>query len=610
MKRRTLVACKMLRIDLSKRSYEVEEIPSEVIKDYIGGRGLGAYYLYKFVAQGIDPLAEENHLIFTVGPTSATGAPWSSKVCLHTKSPLTGLYLYTISSGELPHQIRRAGYWAIDIHGKSESPAYFVIDNDKLAFRDATPMWGMEVAEAQEKMQADSDLDGASAVSIGPAGELLVPYAGVFNEGALYRTFGRGGAGAVMGSKKLKGFVIKGTNTVEVGDREAFRAFRQKVNGLLKGAQWKGWAAHWRRYETGADLELLNKLGIIPTNNWQKSQFDGWSGIDKSTAPMGWPEKNRACGPYCPTPGCRDVEVKEGPYKGAHCDIEWEAIYAFGSTCGVDKMEAVIAANQICDEFGIDTITAGVTIGFAMECCEKGLITREDTDGIDLRFGNDQAMVAMLRKVAKQEGFGRKLAKGTKWLSGQIKGSEVFAMHAKGLELGGYESRGLNGQALEFAVNARGGCHHGYGIPARFETHDGTQLQVAEKGAYLKKAATNHILRDSLPVCMFVQPFGNDALLTELVSALIGEAWTQDDMQKFGERIICLERMFNMREGFTRKDDALPKRLTRELLPDGPNKGATVPLEDLKDAYYKALGYDLETGNPSDAVIAGLGIEQ
>ena len=600
----------MLRIDLSNRSFQVEEIPSEVIKNYVGGRGLGAYYLYKFVAQGTDPLGEGNHLIFTVGPATATGSPWSSKICLNTKSPLTGLYLDTLSSGELPHQIRRAGYLAIDVYGKCESPSYFIIDHERVEFRDATPFWGMEVAQGQKKMQSAASLEGSSSVGIGPAGELLIPFAGVFNEGSLYRTFGRGGAGAVMGSKKLKGFVVKGSNPVEVADKEALRAFRKKINRIIEGEPWGAWADRWRRYETGSDLEALNTLGIIPTRNWQNSQFDGWSGIDKSTTPMGWPEEGRrACGPYCPTPGCREVEVKEGPYTGAHCDIEWEAIYAFGSTCGVDKMEAVIAANQICDEFGIDTITTGVTLGFAMECYEKGLIRREETDGIDLRFGNDQAMIAMLRKVANQEGFGKKLAKGTKGLSEQVEGSEGFAMHAKGLELGGYESRGLNGQALAFAINARGGCHHGYGIPARLETHDGTQLQVEEKGEYVKNFATNHILRDSIPVCLFVLPMGAPGLLPELVSILIGESWTTEDMKAFGERVICLERMFNMREGLARKDDTLPKRLTRDPLPDGPNKGATVPLEALKDAYYKAMGFELETGNPSDELIARLGIE-
>ncbi len=602
----------MLRVDLSNRSTKIEEISSKIIKQYIGGRGLGAYYLYNFVPQGAEPLGEENHLIFTVGPATGTGAHWSSKICLNTKSPYTGIYLNTLSSGNLPHQIKKAGFWLVDIYGSSESPVYFVINDGEVEFRDATPIWGMEVALAQEKMKSMVGLDDASTLSIGPAGEYLVPYAGVFNDGPLYRTFGRGGAGSVMGAKRLKGFLVRGTKPVEIGDREAFNLHKKKMIEILKSGPAKDWAEWWRRYETGGDLEVLNKMGIIPTNNWQGSQFEGWRGICKSTTPMGWPENNRACGLYCPTPGCRETEVKEGPYKGAHCDIEWEAIYAFGSTCGVDKMEAVIAANQLCDEFGIDTISTGVTIGFAMECYEKGLLDLKDTDGIDLRFGNDTAMVAMIRKIVNQEGFGKELAKGTKYLSERIGGSASFAMQVKGLEMGGYECRDLHGQAIAFAVNARGGCHHGYGLPARVETHDGTQLQIEEKGEYVKRLATNKILRDALPVCVFVRPYADSALMAELVSALMGESWTLEDMAVFGERVMCLERLFNMREaGITRKDDVLPTRLTDEPKPHGPNKGYDkLPLEDLKDHFYKAMGYDLETGNPPDVLLQKLGIQK
>ena len=602
----------MLRINLSELSVNIEEIPPKIMKDYIGGRGLGAYFLYHFVPQGADPLGDDNHLIFTVGPATGTGAHWSSKICLNTKSPYTGLYLNSLSSGNLPHQIKKAGYWIIDIYGTAPRPTYFVIDDGQVQFYDATHIWGMEVALAQEKMLEATGMDDATALSIGPAGEHLLPYAAIFNDGSRYRTFGRGGGGSVLGAKGLKGFVVRGTQPIEIRNRDAFRGHNKKMLEILKKSPAKEWAEWWRRYETGADLDVLNALGIIPTHNWQKSQFDGWSGVCKSTTPMGWPEKNRACGPYCPTPGCRDAVVSTGPYKGAHCDIEWEAIYAFGTTCGVDKMEAVIAANQLCDEFGIDTISTGVTIGFAMECFEKGLIGLDETDGIDLRFGNDAAMVAMIRKIVNQEGFGKKLARGTKWLSEQIKGSTSFAMHVKGLEMGGYECRDLHGQSLEFAVNPRGGCHHGYGIPARDETQDGSQLQVEEKGVYLKELGANKILRDSLPVCVFVRPYADSALMTELVSAIIGQPWTLDDLTLFGERVMALERLFNMREaGLTRDDDVLPDRITKEPKPDGPNRGYDkMNIEMLKDVYYTAMGYDLSTGNPPAKLIARLGIEK
>jgi aldehyde:ferredoxin oxidoreductase len=272
-------------------------------------------------------------------------------------------------------------------------------------------------------------------------------------------------------------------------------------------------------------------------------------------------------------------------------------------------MEAVIAAGQICDEYGVDTITAGVTIGFAMECFEKGLIDTQDTGGIELRFGNDEAMVSVLKKMVKQEGFGKQIAKGTMRLSKEIKGSETFAMHAKGMEFGGYECRGANGQALQFAIDNRGGCHHGYGLPARMEIFDNTRLEVVGKGEYVKNAAKSRIVRDSLIVCTFT-PLYTDDLVAKVLSSLFGETWSATDINEVGLRIMCQERLFNMREGITAKDDTLPDRLLAEPKPDGPTKGEVVPLNELKKDYYATMGYDLTTGNPPDALMAELGIEK
>jgi aldehyde:ferredoxin oxidoreductase len=598
----------LLRIDLSNRTHEIEEIPNEIIKKYVGGRGLGAYLLYRFVPPKADPLGEENHLIFTAGPANGTGMYYSSKVNINTKSPLTGIYLYAISSGIVAHTMRQAGFWAIDVRGVAESPTYLAIDNHQVQFKDASALWGLETAEAQKRMLEDLSLAKAATVGIGPAGEHLNPYAALFTDGALYRCFGRGGGGAVMGSKNLKGMVISGDSHVKAVDEEKLKEVNREVARLLK-TEFKGWAESWRRYETCSDLESMNELGMLPTRNWQTGQFEGWQGIDKSTTPMGWPEKGRACGPYCPSPGCREVEVKDGPYKGAHSDIEWETVYGFGTSCGVDKMEAVIAASQICDEYGVDTITAGVTIGFAMECFEKGLIHEKDTDGIELRFGNDEAMITVLKKMVKQEGFGKQIFKGTMRLSQEIKGSEAFAMHTKGMEFGGYECRGLNGQALQFAIDNRGGCHHGYGLPARMEVFDNTRLDVAGKGEYVKNAAISRMARDSMIICSFPRLF-SDNLMAEAFSSLFGETWSVEDLKEVGMRVMCQERLFNMREGITEKDDNLPLRLLEEPKPDGPTRGTVVPLKELKEDYYRAMGYDLSTGNPTDALLNQLGIEK
>jgi aldehyde:ferredoxin oxidoreductase len=599
----------MLKIDLSNRVYEIEEIPEDIINKFIGGRGLGAYLLYKFVPAKTDPLGEDNHLIFTAGPLSGTGFFYSSKANMTTKSPLTNIYLYSICSGILAQEIRKAGYWAIDIKGIAESPTYLVILDEKVEFKDASPLWGMETVSAQKLMLGGLPTSKTATVGIGPAGEQLISYASLFSGGDVYRCFGRGGAGCVMGSKKLKGLVVAGSGKVDIRHKDRLEAAKKQIAHRLK-TDFKQWGEWWRRYETAADLQATNELGIIPTRNWQTGQFEGWRGIDKSTTPMGWPEKVRPCGPYCPTAGTREVTIEKGPYKGAHSDIEWETIYAFGSQCGVDKMEAIIAASQICDEFGIDSMTAGITIGFAMECFEKGLIGLKDTDGIELRFGSDVAMIAALKKLVKQDGFGKELAKGTKRLSEEIKGSEGFAMHAKGMEFGGYECRGLNGQALQFAISARGGCHHAYGLPARAETMDGSRLNVEGKGEQVKNAAIGRILCDSLILCTFPSPLYTRDMMAEAVSSLFVKPRTVAELSEAGERIMCQERLFNMREGLSREDDKLPARLLNEPKPDGPTKGVVVPLEELKDGFYRAMGYELSTGNPTDSLLDKLGIRK
>ncbi len=600
------MAYQMLRIDLSSRSYRVEEIPDEVIRQYIGGRGLGAYLLYHSVSPRIDPLGERNHLIFTAGPSNGTGLPYSSKAAITTKSPLTGIYLYAISSGTIGHEIRKAGLWAIDVAGIADSPIYLEIHNQRVEFRDASALWGMEAGAAQRVMLADSSAGKAATMAVGPAGERLLRYAAIMVDGPVYRAFGRGGAGCVMGVKKLKGMVIHGDKKVEVGDRDGFEKIRKGILGRTK--ENKEWATLWRRYGTRGSFDMLDKLGLLPTRNWQRGTFEAAEKLSFSSHEREWSWQNRSCGPFCPTPCSIYMEVEKGPHSGAHCDgPEYETMYAFGSNCGVDKLDAIVAANQICDEHGIDAISAGASIAFAMECFERGLIGTKDTDGIELRFGNDRAMITMLNKIVSQEGFGSLLSEGVRRASQEIKGSESFAMQAKGLELGGYECRGANGQALQFAINNRGGCHHGYGWIARVEALEGTRLQVKGKGEQVKNMATGQILADSIPCCSFAarQVFG---ATDKTVSSLLGEALSSDDLKQAGVRIMCQERLFNMREGITRQDDTLPGRLLNEPKPDGPTRGEVVPLEELKDDYYCALGWDSSTGGPDSSLLDKLGI--
>ncbi|MDP2931249.1 MAG: aldehyde ferredoxin oxidoreductase C-terminal domain-containing protein, partial [Chloroflexota bacterium] len=528
---------RILKIDLTNRSYGIEVIPDKIRKQFLGGRGLGAYLLYKEVPAKTDPLSEQNHLIFAAGPANGTGFYFSSKVSVTTKSPLTDIYLFAMSSGSFGHWMKRAGLWAIDIEGIAKKPTYIDIDNEKVEFKDATPLWGKNPAEAQQAMLGGKK--GATA-AIGAAGEKLINYAAIFSEGQYYRAFGRGGSGCVMGAKKLKGIVVSGDREVEIADKARFDAAKAAVMANIKANP--KWAKTQRDHGTGFDIDLMSERAILPTRNWQKGTFEGYAGICTSLTDSVWPRKSIPCGPYCPATCSHYIQIEKGPYKGAHCDgPEYETLYTLGSNLEISNYDAIIAAAQLCDEFGIDSMTAGLTLGFAIECFEKGLIGLKDTDGIPLRFGDAELMMTLLNKMVRQEGFGKKLALGVKKLSEEIKGSEEFAMHVKGLELGGYECRDLNGQALQFAVCARGGCHHAYGLPARVEAYDGTSTKVEGKAEWLaKKVCPGQMMNDCFPSCSFRRLVLTQPIQAEAVSAITGEPWSVEDFGKVAQRLAAV----------------------------------------------------------------------
>ncbi len=598
----------LLTIDLTARSFRREIIPAETMAAYLGGRGLGVHLLYKTIGPGLDPLSPDNPLIFTAGLAQGISTPFSPKAVVTTKSPLTGIYLYSVSSGAIGHSLRKAGYMAVMVLGKAETPVYLSLKNDAVEFRDARHLWGLNSLEAQQKILAEAGEARASVAVIGPGGEKLIKYASIMTEGEKLRAFGRGGAGCVMGSKNLKGLVVSGNRDVQPGDPATLREVKLKVGAGIK--ENSVWAELRRKYGTGEDMPLMSKLGMLPTRNFQTGVCD--EEILTGIAPMlnsgAWPRQNISCGPYCPNPCSHYIEIKEGPYAGAVCDgPEYETMYSFGTNLGIHKFDAVVKAAQICDENGLDTISAGLTISFLTECFTKGLIDTSHTDGLTLAFGDDEAMIKCLEKIVSREGAGYLWGEGTRRLSELIPGSSGFAMHCKGMELGGYESRGFYGQALQFAINPKGGDHHGVGLPARMEAADGTNRQVAGKGQLLKKDALGRIVSDSLVLCVFPRKI-MVPLLPELVSALTGAPHTQEDLDRIGLRILAQERLFNAREGLRRSDDTLPERLLREPLPDGPNQGSTVPLEELKDEAYRAFGWDLQTGLPEEWLLKDLGI--
>lgn len=584
---------KILFVDLSTESAYDQPLADELVDLFLGGRGLGAYLLYKYVPAAADPLGSENALIFSTGPLHGTGAPYSSKSVLSTKSPLTGIYLYSVCSSVLGQELAQAGYAALVIKGQAARPAYLAIRDGQVVFADAATVWGQETGPAQAAMLEGAGLGPAACVSIGPAGEALVSLSAVMAGGAKARAFGRGGAGAVFGSKRLKGIVLKGQGKVRVSREEAFGQARSAVNARMRSNPT--WVEAKRRFGSGQDIVLVSQLGLLPTRNWHSGVFSDVEAIAPTENYQRWPRTASACSTNCPTMCSHEITVASGPFKGAFSDgPEYETLYSFGANCGVDRFDAIVAAEQICDCQGLDTMSVGVAVGFAMECFERGLLTSVDAGGQELRFGNADAMVDLVRQVAAGTGLGGLLGRGVRSASLRIAGSEPFAMHAKGMELGGLESRGAWGQSLEYMLSSRGGCHHAYGRPALVEVQSGTGTQVAGKGELIKRLAIIRIVYDSAVMCTFPSGILGLEAPVALVNAARGIDMTLADAEALGFRVLTLERLFNVREGLRRKDDVLPDRLTMEPAPEGPGRGQTVPVQDLLDDGYRAMGWNAD----------------
>jgi len=600
---------KVLVIDLTTEKYHTDNISEEVMDAFLGGRGLGAYLLYNYLTPGVAPLSPENVLIFTAGPLQGTTSYYSAKTVLTTKSPLTGIYLFSVASGKFGHQIAKAGYSSIMIKGASARPTYVMVDDNRVAFSNAEEFWGMGTVASHDAMLADSGLDNGACACIGPAGEQLNTLAAIATEGEKARIFGRGGSGAVMGAKKLKGIVLRGNNDVHIVDSKSFASGKRAIRDIIK--EEPEWVEMQRRFGTGSDMVAMNQLGILPTHNWQSGTFDHVDTIALTEIENEWPRKNVACGPYCISPCSHVAEIDRGPWEGARTEgPEYETLYAFGSNCGVDRFDAIVAAEEICDQYGIDTISCGATIAFAMECYERGLITKAETGGIELRFGNAEGMVRLVRMIAKMEGIGRVLSQGTRTASEAIEGSKDFAMQSKGMEFGGYECRGMWGQALQFAINSRGGDHHGYGLPARTPEDWEHGTQIEGKGALVKNGTIQRILIDSAVVCSFPRRKIGTQSIVSMINSVTGKNFSTDDIQTIGLRVATIERMFNIREGLGREDDYLPGRLLTDPLPEGPRKGSTVPIDELLNEGYRSFGWHEETGVPLKESVELLGLNR
>ena len=602
---------KVLFVDVGTGEVREEPLDLRAANDFLGGRGLGAFYLFKLLPAGADPLGPENPMIFTSGPLSGTQAPGGARAAVVTKSPQTGLYLFCITGGLLGPAIKHSGFDVIILTGRSDHPVYVEVTGGTAKLHAADHLWGLDTQATQEFIREELRAGELAVTCIGPAGEHLVPYACLLNE---RRALGRGGAGAVMGSKNVKALVVrKGDKAAPVTDPEGFKAAVRKVNEELRTNPFT--SGPLKMFGSMSTVAVTLNSGIMPADNWQRAATpDEAAGLLGDTLRDKYLVKDEPCGIPCPSRCSKVTVVREGPYAGAMTEgPEYETAYALGSSCGIYDLGAVIAADQLCDKLGMDTISVGVTISFAMECFEKGLLTLEDTGGIDLRFGNAPALMQLIHDVAFQTGFGARIALGSRALAEQIgHGSEAFAMHAKGMEVGGYDPRGVKGMALVYGCGPRGGCHHAGGYTVTVELMNPDVDRFADSGkAPLTLGTRNRRAggSDSAATCAFLSVGMQDDTLAQLIATATGQEFEAADIYLTGERVNTLERVINVREGLRPEDDVLPRRLCEEALTEGPLAGQTVDFDLMRAEFYEASGLDPATSLPTAETRARLGLE-
>jgi aldehyde:ferredoxin oxidoreductase len=609
---------KILRVDLST-SVITEEFPNEeTLKKFLGGAGLATKILFEETKKGIDPLGPENRLIFMTGPLTGTNSPSTGRYSVVTKSPLTNGWGQANSAGFWGRDFKRSGFDGIIFEGIAPKPVYLLTEDGKAKLVDAEEIWGKNTSETT-KILREKHGEKFNVACIGIAGENLVKYAAIMNdcdEENWGRAAGRCGVGAVMGSKKLKAIVSKGTITIQVAEPEEYRKEAKQRFDWVNQSILK---MTLEVYGTATMVDLVNVKGGIPTKNWQTGVFENAEKINGTAINESILVKRKPCF-ACPIHCGRIVEIKEGPFKSKGEGPEYETLSSFGTMCGVDNLEAITRAHFLCNEYGIDTISAGNSVGFIMECYQKGILKKEDVDGLDFSWGNAQLIVDIVHKIGKREGIGDFLAEGTMRMAKKLgNGTERFAMHVKGLELPGYDSRAAKITGLAYAVANRGGDHiTAYIEGPAFLAMPFMIVEDADIGDPLKEIPeTAQVVKnfedalgifDAIGGCKFMGMVLTAEDWAKLISTLMGYDYTIEDFQKTGERIFNLERAYNIREGFSRVDDTLPPRLLEDPMPEGPAEGQVVDLEILLDAYYEYRGWD-EQGRPTKEKLRELGLE-
>jgi aldehyde:ferredoxin oxidoreductase len=581
----------ILRVNLSTGRLTPEPLSLDHYRLFLGGRGIIAPVLLAEVPRGADPLGPENRLVFALG--TLTGHPFvgSGRNSVGCKSPLSGGFGEAEAGGYWGAEMRRAGFEAIVIEGASPVPVYLWIKDGQAELRPADRLWGLDTAAAERAIREELGDRRVRTALIGPGGEKRVRYACILND--VTHAAGRSGMGAVMGAKNLKAVAVRGTRPPEIADRKGLQALNRWMHENFREV-----SHHWR-YGTGSDMEAYEAMGNIPVRNFRGGRFPGIGKISAKTLCATHLEKMETC--YgCPI-RCKRVVTLQAPYPvdPTYGGPEYETLAALGSNCGIDDLKAIMKANEICNRAGIDTISAGVAISWAMECSEEGIIGAADTDGLDLRFGNAAAMVAMVEKIALREGFGDILAEGCKRAAERIgKGSGALAMQVKGEEIPMHEPRCKQAMGLHYSIHPTG-ADHGTGIHDTAPLDEGTGETLYRKGLHAQ-------LVNYLGLCRF--PPWKAEQVREAFQAVTGWPATAEELVSAVDRGITLARIFNLREGFSDRDDLLPRRFV-DTPADGPLKGLDPALFAAgRQAYYRMLGWDA-AGIPTREGLAAQGID-
>ncbi len=609
----------LLRVNLSDHTITVEDTNEKWARKFLGGAGLATKYFYEEVPSGIDPLGPKNKLIFMTGPLTGTASASASRYSVVAKSPQTHLWGQANSGGSFGPDLKKSGFDGIIFEGIAPKPVYLRIIDGEAELSDASHLWGMTVPETEDAIQENSSQKLTTA-AIGPAGENLVTYAAIMNN--KHRAAGRCGLGAVMGSKNLKAIACTGSNPVQLADKKSFHTAATKQFELIDESILK---VGFDTFGTNMLADFVQVRGGYPTLNWQQGIFDGIDDINAQAIMDTIFVEGTHCF-ACPITCGRGTEIKNGKWKGDKGEgPEYESTNTLGSMCGVSDINAITKANYLCNEYGLDTISTGSTIAFAMECFEKGVITKDQTDGLEIIFGDGDIVVALVEKIAKREGIGDLLAQGTKVASEKLgQGSEKFAMHVKGLELPAYDSRAAKITGLGYVTANRGGDHMtGY---IQGPTFIDVPFLIVEDSSirdpFNPDLEETHVLIDMENALSVLDAFGGCKFmgmllpadeLIELYTYATGWTFTIEDFRKAGDRIYNLTRAVCVREGASREDDVLPDRLITQPLPEGPAKGMVNDpemLELMKEAYYDFRGWDRVTGIPTAEKLRELELDE